>query len=73
MGRKMARTNLEANRKPKKSLREVREEQEMSVVEKAITDYYSSLTNEEATEQALWGGLATREFPIEIAAGCPPA
>ena len=46
-------------------LRNVRVEQEKSVVEKTISDYYSSLTTEEAKEQALWGDFAHREFPNE--------
>ena len=46
-------------------LRSVRAEQEKSAVEKTISDYYSSLTTEEADEQALWGDFAVREFPNE--------
>jgi hypothetical protein len=37
-------------------------EQEMSAVDKAISDYYSSLTTAEAEEQSLWGDFAMREF-----------
>ena len=64
-------------------LRSVRAEQEKSAVEKTISDYYSSLTTEEAKEQTLWGNFAVREFSNElavksplnavIAAGCPSA
>jgi hypothetical protein len=45
----------------------VRVEQEKSAVEKTISDYYSSLTNEEVKEQNLWGAFAEREFPNEPA------
>jgi hypothetical protein len=48
-------------------LRKVRVEQEKSAVEKTISDYYSSLTDEEVKEQALWGAFAEREFPNEPA------
>jgi hypothetical protein len=43
----------------------VRIEQEKSAVEKTISDYYSSLTTEEAEaeEQSMWGDFAAREFP----------
>jgi hypothetical protein len=44
-------------------LRNVRDEQEKSAVEKTITDYYSSLTTEEVKEQTRWGDFAVREFP----------
>ena len=48
-------------------LRNVRDEQEKSAVEKTIADYYSSLTTEEAKEQARWGDFALREFPNQPA------
>jgi hypothetical protein len=44
-------------------LRRARIEQGKSAVEKTISDYYSSLTTEEAKEQARWGDFAAREFP----------
>ncbi|MGA2183087.1 MAG: hypothetical protein ABSH47_08665 [Bryobacteraceae bacterium] len=34
-------------------------------VEKAVTDYYDSLSREEAEEQSSWGEFALREFPQE--------
>jgi hypothetical protein len=52
---------------PRTHLREVRVEQEKSAVEKAISDYYSSLTTEEAKEQSQWGDFAMREFPNQPA------
>jgi hypothetical protein len=48
-------------------LRNVRDEQEKSAVEKTITDYYSSLTTEVVKEQTRWGDFAVREFPNEPA------
>jgi hypothetical protein len=48
-------------------LSQVRVQQERLAVEKKISDYYSSITNEEAEEQALWGAFAEREFPNEPA------
>ena len=48
-------------------LRQARVEQEKSAVAKTISEYYSSLTAEEAQEQTLWGDLAMREFPNEPA------
>lgn len=44
---------------------QARVEQEKSAVEKTISDYYSSLTADEAKEQTLWGEFAEREFPNE--------
>jgi hypothetical protein len=44
-----------------------RAEQEKSAVEKTISDYYSSLTDEEVKEQSQWGAFAEREFPNEPA------
>jgi hypothetical protein len=52
---------------PSVNLREVRVEQEKSAVEKTISEYYSSLTTEEAEEQSLWGDFAVREFPDQPA------
>jgi hypothetical protein len=43
-------------------LRRVRVEQEKPAIESLISDYYSSLTTEEADEQCLWGDFAVREF-----------
>ena len=47
---------------PPVNLRKVRVQQQESAVEKTISDYYSSLTTEEAKEPSLWGGFAVREF-----------
>jgi DNA-binding PadR family transcriptional regulator len=44
-------------------LQEVRREQGRSTVERAVADYYSSLSREEAEDQAKWGEFALREFP----------
>lgn len=46
-------------------LQAARREQERASVERAVADYYSSLSREEASEQAKWGDLALREFPDE--------
>jgi len=72
----MPRTNSEAaNRKARKSftlsaesvafldaMRRVRIEPGRSALDETISDYYSSLTIEEAKEQALWGDFAEREL-----------
>ena len=34
-------------------------------VERAVKDYYDSLSNEEAAELSEWGEFALREFPGE--------
>jgi hypothetical protein len=41
----------------------VRREHERAPVERAVADYYGSLSTEDATEQAEWGEFALREFP----------
>ena len=46
-------------------LQHLRRQQERASVERAVTDYYGSLSGEEATEQAQWGEFALREFPSE--------
>lgn len=46
-------------------LQGVRREQERASVERAVADYYGSLSSEEAAEQAQWGAFALREFPNE--------
>jgi DNA-binding PadR family transcriptional regulator len=48
-------------------LQTARREQERASVERAVTDYYGSLSGEEAMEQSQWGEFALREFPKE---GC---
>lgn len=34
-----------------------------NVVDRAVVDYYSSLSSEESEEQARWGKFALDEFP----------
>jgi hypothetical protein len=46
-------------------LQAVRREHERASVERAVANYYSSLSNREATDQAEWGEFAFREFPYE--------
>lgn len=46
-------------------LQGVRREHERGAVERAVGEYYSSLSDEEVTEQAHWGEFALREFPKE--------
>jgi DNA-binding PadR family transcriptional regulator len=41
----------------------VRREQERQSVERAITDYYSSLSDSELEENAQWGEFALTQFP----------
>jgi hypothetical protein len=44
-------------------LQAVRREQGKAAVERAVSDYYSSLSSREAEEQANWGEFALGEFP----------
>ena len=46
-------------------LQAVRHEHERPSVERAVADYYGSLSTEDATDQAEWGEFAFREFPYE--------
>jgi hypothetical protein len=46
-------------------LQSVRRQQERTRIEKAISDYYDSLSESEANELAQWGDFASREFPSE--------
>jgi hypothetical protein len=43
-------------------LQAVRRGQKKNVIERAVSDYYSSLTSEESAEQARWGKFALDEF-----------
>ena len=43
----------------------VRREQGKAALDRAVSDYYSSLSQEESEEQANWGEFALREFPKE--------
>lgn len=43
-------------------LQAVRRRQERATIEKAVSDYYSSLSDEEVEEQAQWGEFALGEF-----------
>ena len=46
-------------------LQAARREEGKAKVEKAVADYYTSLSREEAEEQSAWGEFALREFPNE--------
>lgn len=46
-------------------LQELRREQERASLERAVSDYYSSLTDEEVAEQAEWGEFALRQLRSE--------
>jgi len=46
-------------------LQTVRRKQERAAIERAVADYYTSLSPEEAEEQTEWGEFALREFPSE--------
>ncbi|HEV2198639.1 MAG TPA: hypothetical protein VGR73_02375 [Bryobacteraceae bacterium] len=48
-------------------LQAARREQGKAAVERAVADYYGSLSNEEAAEQSTWGEFALGEFPKERA------
>jgi hypothetical protein len=43
-------------------LQAARREQERAALDKAVSDYYTSLSHEEAEEQTKWGEFALREF-----------
>jgi len=43
----------------------VRREQGKAALDRAVSDYYSSLSQEESEEQTNWGEFALREFPKE--------
>jgi hypothetical protein len=43
-------------------LQQVREEQDRTSLEKAVADYYTSLTSKEAAELTQWGEFADAEF-----------
>jgi hypothetical protein len=44
-------------------LQTVRREQERARIDRAVSDYYTSLSDSERTEEAKWGDFALREFP----------
>jgi len=46
-------------------LQSVRRAQERASIERAVVDYYSKLSSEEAAEQVMWGEFALVEFPRE--------
>lgn len=46
-------------------LQDVRRGEERASVERAVANYYSSLSDDEAAEQEQWGEFALREFPRE--------
>lgn len=43
----------------------VRRDHDRAAVDRAVSEYYGSLSTEEAAEQAEWGELALREFSRE--------
>ena len=46
-------------------LQAFRRGQEMRALDAAVTNYYTSLSDQEAKEQALWGEFALRQLPEE--------
>ena len=46
-------------------LQNARREHERASVDKAVTDYYSSLANNEVEEHARWGEFALAQFPSD--------
>ncbi len=44
-------------------LQAIRRRQERAGIEKSVTAYYSSLSDQEVAEQAQWGEFALSEFP----------
>ena len=46
-------------------LQTARREHDRAAVDRAVADYYGSLSTDEVAEQAEWGELALREFPHE--------
>jgi hypothetical protein len=46
-------------------LQVARREQGKAALERAVSDYYASLSQEEAEEQTNWGEFALREFSSE--------
>lgn len=46
-------------------LQAVRRQQERASIEKSVSEYYSSLSDQEVLEQAQWGEFALGEFPKE--------
>jgi hypothetical protein len=46
-------------------LQAVRREHERGSVEQAVANYYSSLSTDEAADQAEWAEFALHEFPYE--------
>ncbi len=47
-------------------LQAVRRQQERASIEKSVSAYYSSLSDQEVLEQAQWGEFALGEFPKEL-------
>jgi DNA-binding PadR family transcriptional regulator len=46
-------------------LQTARREQGKAALERAVSDYYASLSQDAAVEQTKWGDFALREFPAE--------
>jgi len=46
-------------------LQDVRREHDRAAIDRAVADYYGSLTTHEVAEQAEWGEFGLREFPNE--------
>jgi hypothetical protein len=68
---------LEAQRKKRRArsisavleeiLQAVRQEAELARINQSVTDYYNSLSVEEAEELSAWGDFALSQFPEESA------
>jgi hypothetical protein len=46
-------------------LQSLRREKHRASIDRAVADYYSSLSDEEVAEQAEWGDFALRQFSTE--------
>lgn len=46
-------------------LQSARDEHERASMERAVADYYTSLSGKETAERAEWGEFAEREFPAQ--------
>jgi len=47
-------------------LQAIRREQGKAAVERAVGDYYTSLSSEEAEDQSKWADFALREFSASL-------
>ena len=46
-------------------LQALQRDAELAMIDRSVTEYYNSLSGEEAQELAEWGEFAMREFPKE--------